>query len=217
MGSKERKAREFERRQDQILAAAEGLFRRKGVAGVRLEDIAEAIEFSKGIIYLHFQSKEALFAHILHKKIDRLLEMLRQVAALDEPMRDGVRRCLRVTVDFYFEHREYYALIFHVDTHSANLPMELQRALLARKRDCLVVLGQVLGRGVSEGVLPDWMEVEKLALVLWGMLNGILQLVETHQAAQKELEGLLDLAMKLVFEGVLNRKESHKGENHGRF
>lgn len=208
MGTKERKARDFERRQEQILAAAENLFRRKGVGGVRLEDIADAIEFSKGIIYLHFKSKEELFAHLLHKKIDRLIEKLNEVADTDEAMVAGVGRCLTVTVDFYFEHREYYALLFHVDSHAAHLPADLQRSLMARKRDCLNLLGRVLGRGVSEGILPDWMKVDQLALVLWGMLNGILQLVETHQAAQKELNGLLGLAMKLVFEGVLKRNEN---------
>lgn len=206
MGSKERKAREFERRQEQILAAAEKIFQRKGVNGLRLEDIAEAIEFSKGIIYLHFQSKEELFAHLLLRKADRLYEMLSKATELDGPMRDGVDRCLQSTVDFYLQNREYYALLFHVDTQAARLPAELTRDILIRKRNCLGVLTEVLQRGKNRGELPDSVSVDQLSLVLWGMLNGIVQLIETHQANKKNLGSLVGLAMNLVFDGILKKE-----------
>jgi len=207
MGSKERKARDFERRQEQILLAAEKIFRRKGVNGLRLEDIAEAIEFSKGIIYLHFQSKEELFAHLLLRKADRLYEMLRRATEADGSMRDGIERCLESTVDFYLEHREYYALLFHVDTQAARLPAELTRNILIRKRNCLEVFSDVLARGKSRGELPGEVSVDQLSLVLWGMLNGIVQLIETHQANKKNLGSLVGLAMNLVFDGILKKEK----------
>jgi len=205
MGSKERKAREFEQRQELILAAAETLFRRKGVNGVRLEDIAEAIEFSKGIIYLHFQSKEELFAHLLLRKVSLLYDTLQSAALDDVSMRTGIDRFLESTLAFYLENREYYALLFHVDAHATHLPADLSRELLARKRSCLTIFSELLSRGQQQGALPVHLAVDQLALVLWGMLNGILQLVETHQATKKDLEGLVNLAMNLVFDGAIKQ------------
>lgn len=205
MGSKERKARDFEKRQEMILCAAENLFIRKGVDGVRLEDIADAIEFSKGIIYLHFQSKEELFAHLLLRKVGKLYESLRLAAVNEGPMRDGIKGFLDRTVEFYRENREYYALLFHVDSHATRLPAELARDILARKRSCLTVFSDLLNRGKEQGELPADLSVDQLAMVLWGMLNGILQLVETHQANQKDLQGLVALAMNLVFDGVIKQ------------
>lgn len=206
MGSKERKEREFEQRQERILEAAEKLFFRKGVNGVRLEDIAEAIEFSKGIIYLHFKSKEELFAHLLLRKATRLHEMLREAVSHDEPMRAGIDRCLETTVDFYLQNQEYYTLLFHVDVHAPNLSAELSRDILAMKRNCLTVFTEVLQRGKHQGALPDNVAPEQLALVLFGMLNGLLQLVETHQATKKNLGALVAMAMNLVFDGILKTK-----------
>ena len=62
MGTRERKEREFETRRRLILDKAMDLFQKNSFAGVTLDDIASAIEFSKGTIYNHFGSKEEIYA-----------------------------------------------------------------------------------------------------------------------------------------------------------
>ncbi|MFP2934166.1 helix-turn-helix domain-containing protein [Pyxidicoccus sp. 3LG] len=47
------------------MAAARAEFARKGLRGARIEDITAACGLSKGAFYLHFPSKEALFAEVV--------------------------------------------------------------------------------------------------------------------------------------------------------
>ena len=47
-----------------ILQAAERLFGQKGYRGVSIDEIAEAAGVSKGLVFYHFTSKQALVEHI---------------------------------------------------------------------------------------------------------------------------------------------------------
>ncbi len=58
-----------EERPSQILDAAIEVFESRGLAGARLEEIAEAAGISKGTIYLYFESKEALFRAVVERTI----------------------------------------------------------------------------------------------------------------------------------------------------
>jgi AcrR family transcriptional regulator len=48
-----------------LVSAARAEFARKGLRGARIEDITAACGLSKGAFYLHFPSKEALFAEVV--------------------------------------------------------------------------------------------------------------------------------------------------------
>lgn len=48
-----------------LVAAARAVFARKGIKGARVEDITAACGLSKGAFYLHFETKEAVFAELL--------------------------------------------------------------------------------------------------------------------------------------------------------
>ena len=50
-----------------LVAAARSEFARRGLRGARVEDITAACGLSKGAFYLHYESKEALFAGLVHE------------------------------------------------------------------------------------------------------------------------------------------------------
>lgn len=72
MGIAERKAREFERREREILDAAFALFMEKGPDAVTNEMIARASEIGKGTIYKHFKSKSDIYAVLLIEHVKKL-------------------------------------------------------------------------------------------------------------------------------------------------
>ncbi|MDT2003740.1 TetR family transcriptional regulator [Rhodococcus opacus] len=59
---------------DRILAAAKEEFARYGVAGARINRIAEAARASKDRLYAYFDSKEALFAAVIEQWIAETTE-----------------------------------------------------------------------------------------------------------------------------------------------
>src|SRR5438128_2558813 len=54
-----------------LLDAAERTFGRLGFDATRIEDVAKEAGVAKGLLYRHFESKEALFAAVMHHKAER--------------------------------------------------------------------------------------------------------------------------------------------------
>src|SRR5580700_2342999 len=79
MGVPERKAREKQRRANDILEAARRSFETKGFLNTTLQDVAKEAEISVGLIYRYFQSKEDIFASLALKgaeQFDREIEAI---------------------------------------------------------------------------------------------------------------------------------------------
>jgi AcrR family transcriptional regulator len=65
-------------RDEQILAAAEGLLLRHGYQRITMEDVAREAGIGTGTIYLHWKSKEALFETVLLRELVALWADLAQ-------------------------------------------------------------------------------------------------------------------------------------------
>jgi TetR/AcrR family transcriptional regulator len=103
----DRKQREKEQRRNEIINAAEKLFYAKGFDKVTMDEIADAVELSKGSLYLVFRNKDSLFFAIvnrIHKEYFRqFMEMLDETA----PGGEQIRCMIGHLVDYTKAHREY--------------------------------------------------------------------------------------------------------------
>jgi AcrR family transcriptional regulator len=72
-------------RRTEILEAALDAFAESGLAGTRVEDIAERAGVSKGTVYLYFAGKEELFREAIRDKVARTLEKLASAAEGNHP------------------------------------------------------------------------------------------------------------------------------------
>ncbi|HNX98491.1 MAG TPA: TetR/AcrR family transcriptional regulator [Candidatus Aminicenantes bacterium] len=204
MGIHERKQREYDRRRDQILESARRLFQARGFQGVTLDDIALDIEFSKGTIYSHFTSKEEIVAQILLEHLHHLLEALRQVDATSTDTEDGFRRALEAYLAFYDQHRDYSQLLFFVDmvSNRYRIPKDLLNDIHRQKVNCLSELQSILKKSAGPVPAGGSHDFKHLALLLWGMLNGILQLVGARQIGRADLDRLVGLGFSVVMNGM---------------
>ena len=64
-------------RRDQILTAARALFVARGVANVRLDEIAVQLDVSKAALYLYYPGKDAIVAAVLDQQTERMSSALR--------------------------------------------------------------------------------------------------------------------------------------------
>ena len=75
------------RNRERILAAAERLFRQKGVDAVGIAELMKEAGFTQGGFYNHFASKEALVSEVVGKAVDESQQQLG--AAIADSRRSG--------------------------------------------------------------------------------------------------------------------------------
>jgi TetR/AcrR family transcriptional regulator, transcriptional repressor for nem operon len=78
---------------ERILAAAERLFREKGVDAVGLAELMKEAGFTQGGFYNHFESKEALVSQVVGKAVDEGHQQLG--AAIAQSRRRGANPLIR--------------------------------------------------------------------------------------------------------------------------
>ncbi len=103
MTSRSRHARDFERREADILEAALQLFAGDAWQSVTIEQIAQAVDIGKGTIYKHFTSKDELFARLA---LDFQQALLEELQALDPsgPVLDRLRVVMETVWSAYHRH-----------------------------------------------------------------------------------------------------------------
>lgn len=105
-GSSRRKAAKAtdrsERTRIEILAAAEEVFARQGLAGARVDDIAERAGIHRATLFYYFADKAAIHTAVLANAIGTLHERLGPVLAGGNPA-EMAERAIAVYVDFVWE------------------------------------------------------------------------------------------------------------------
>jgi len=199
MGIKERKIREFSKRRDLILGTAQALFDQSGLENVTLLDIANKIEFSKGTIYSHFSSKEEIYARILLRQLNALLTELKKVSRTSRGTISGIKRSLTTYTRFYKHHRQYFKLLFFFDLVSNHyrIPKNLLKEIKSKKLACLVQLQNIIRIDTGEST-----PYREISFVLWGMINGIIHLIESSQLKSVDLDRLTGIGFDIVTRGI---------------
>jgi len=156
MGIAERKERDFRRREEDILQAALRLFDRDNWQDVTIEQIAQEAEIGKGTVYLHFPSKEEIYAQ-LHAEFGR--KLVAQLRAIDPslPVEEQLRGMIRVVFDHHLA-APSYRRVFHYCERAdfrRGLGPSTQRELERIDGEFGQLVDRLLQRGVREGVFAN--------------------------------------------------------------
>jgi AcrR family transcriptional regulator len=81
---------------DRILVEAASLFSARGFNGTSMSDLAAAVGITKSSLYHHFPSKQALLSEIIELTVNRVTPLVREVADLDLPAGERLRRAVRL-------------------------------------------------------------------------------------------------------------------------
>ncbi|WP_341909257.1 helix-turn-helix domain-containing protein [Ferrovibrio terrae] len=134
-------------KRDAILQAARKIFARDGLDGATLRAIAAEAGIAVGTVYLHYPSKEALYAELLAGSLADLLKHLR--AAVTKT--DAQAQLLAGALAFYDFYRQrpddlYLGLYLGQGFRPTGLTPELDRLLNGRLIQCYTVLSDAMRR-----------------------------------------------------------------------
>jgi AcrR family transcriptional regulator len=206
MGLTERRTREKAARREAILEAAKAVFAEKGLRAATMDDIAERAELGKGTLYLHFRSKEDVYAALMQAGLARVAERFR--AAIDPagPADENLRRILRAYYQFYQEEPDYFRLLYfasHADV-SAKTGVDFGAP---EGRECLKVVAGVIQQGIDQGVFSPLVNPREAAALGWAATNGVLIVFEDPGPAKElglQVEEMLRKLTELLIRGLRN-------------
>jgi AcrR family transcriptional regulator len=169
--------RNVEVRREEILAATVHEVVVRGLANVRVGDVAEALGISRALVFYHFETKESLLAAALEHAVAQDLARLDATLARDP---DAVQR-LRHVLRAYGPQGKAPGWTLWVDAWAAALrDPGLRKTLRGLDRRWATELEAVVRSGVEEGtfVCPD---PTGSARRLAALLDGLAVQVTVHR------------------------------------
>jgi AcrR family transcriptional regulator len=144
--------RDAERTQAAILAAAEAEFAAKGLAGARVDVIAEEARANKRMLYYYFGSKEGLYTAVLERAYGAMREAERALNLTDLEPLDAIRRLVEFKFDYCREHPTIIPLLAGENMHGAKY-VKRSRKLRDMHHVLVDMIRQVLETGETQGAI----------------------------------------------------------------
>jgi TetR/AcrR family transcriptional regulator len=85
--------------EEKILEAAKKVFVQKGMAGARMQDIADEAGINKALLHYYFSNKEKLFEMIFMEAASRLFPKINAIFDSDQPLFDKIRSFCEEYID----------------------------------------------------------------------------------------------------------------------
>jgi AcrR family transcriptional regulator len=160
--------RDAERTKQAILDAAKVEFAEKGLAGARVDTIAEQSGANKRMLYYYFGSKEDLYVAVLEDVYGamRLTESQLDLTHL-EPM-EALQKLIEFKFDYYLKHPIVIRILAGENLHEARF---LKRSKQLRDMHVSLVasLETVLAAGRKTGIMKAGIDAVQLYISIAGL------------------------------------------------
>jgi len=175
---RKKKERERENKRNTILKAARRLFFDRGFKAVTVDSIAAKSEISKGSIYLCFESKEEIYTQILIADNIALYERIKNFSSIEASATQLLHEFARIYVDYFLNDKELFRILmtFMMQTGQMHLTDEQSNELIRSTNQNIMVLSQIIQKGIDSGEFSPVSNVWQLQNAIWGMLNGVISL-----------------------------------------
>ena len=182
--SAKRQRRQFEERDRQIREAAQRLLLERGLHGFSMEDVADAIEYSKGTVYLHYTSKEDALVASCADRVGQLADRFERAAAYPGTPRERMAAITLTHGRFVGENPVNFRTLplMHSPTVLEKAAPERRHAVDAGIGRTLAACTGVVRDAVIRGdlVLPAGKRPEDVSFALFALMLGAHLLAELH-------------------------------------
>jgi AcrR family transcriptional regulator len=197
-----RRERRGDTRPQEIVAAAFEEFAAKGYAATRLEDVAARARVSKGLPYLYFKTKEALFKAVIKSVITAHFDVMRQSMETTTLSSEAFLKgpFLSFLQDLVCSKRAFIARLMIAEGHKhPELTKYYYDQVVSRGIETLT---RLIDRGIERGEFrptrlrefPQLLVAPALTAILWR------QLFERHH--HLDTDGLLATNIELLTDAI---------------
>lgn len=144
-------ARDPERTQATILAAATAEFTAKGLGGARVDEIARRAGVNKRMIYHYFGDKEGLYLAVLEAAYTSIRTAERGLDLAHKDPVEGMRELVLFTWQYFIDHPEFLSLLGTENLHRAAY-LKQSKKIRELHSPLVGMIADLLERGAKKGV-----------------------------------------------------------------
>ena len=203
-----RRSRDAEATRGRILAAAKLEFARLGLAGARVDEIAERAHANKRMIYHYFGSKDDLFRSVVEEAYLDIRNAEQELDLDHLSPGEALETLVRFTWSYYLRNPEFITLVNSTNLHEGRHIKSSNRIRVASRR-FVGMVRNILDRGVEtgefrEGVDPVQLNITIAAIGYYYLTNRFTGSIlferdfMDNEALQSRLDFNIDTIMRLV-------------------
>ncbi len=202
MENKTGRALQSEVTRERIIAAATQLFLRKGYFGTSIADLAAAVDVTKGALYHHFESKEAIFSAVVAtiKKTWRNA-VAREVIVLRDPV-ERLERLLESHARFLEKNESFCLVLNGLMTEMEGINPKFITELRSAYKEMAGFIEQILVKGQNAGKIRRDIEPKPAALTIVGMLRGTGCSRPISEKMKYDYAATMDVFKRIVIQGL---------------
>ncbi|MDP9161939.1 MAG: TetR/AcrR family transcriptional regulator [Acidobacteriota bacterium] len=157
----------------QILRIAARLFQQQGYDGTSMNDIAAALNLSKGGLYHHFQSKDEILFNLMDHAMDITQErVINPVIKIADP-EERLRMLIKLHIGVVLSERDREITVMLHENHP--LPPSLRKRINGRKKDYVHFMEKLIAEVQRKRQSNGSVNPRAAAFALLGMINWIYQ------------------------------------------
>jgi AcrR family transcriptional regulator len=154
-------------RRIEILKSAAAAFRRRGYHGASVDEIASALEMTKGNLYYYFKNKEEILFACHDYSLDLLLSLLSEIQTQNTPPDTKLRRLVLAFVHTILDELHGTALTLNPE----SLSPALLKRVVAKRDQFDKGVRSIIQQGIDQGVFtpgdPKMIEFAIMGAVNW--------------------------------------------------
>ena len=154
-------------RRIEILKSAAAAFRRRGYHGASVDEIASALEMTKGNLYYYFKNKEDILFACHDYSLDLLLALMADVQAEPSSPEAKLRRLVLAFVHLILD--ELHATALTLDPEALSPP--LLKKIIAKRDQFDHGMRDIIQQGIDQGVFtpgdPKLIEFAMMGAINW--------------------------------------------------
>ncbi len=154
-----------QRTQEDILIVATEEFATHGLAGARVDAIAERTRTSKRMIYYYFGSKEGLYLAVLERVYAQIRRVERGINVEELSPADALRTVAEATYHHHTTHEAFIQLVSIENIHRAEHVRQSQ-TILRENATAITLLQEVIERGVQDGSFRDDVDAVDVHMII---------------------------------------------------
>jgi len=191
-----------------IIEVASAEFALNGLAGARIDEIADKTRASKRMIYYYFGDKEGLYVSALENAYRVVREGEAQLDIESLPALEGLKTLVGFTFDHHHHHEDFIRMVMIENIHSGRY-LDRSDDLRTMNEAAILRIAKLYQKGVDEGVFRDGMDPLEIhwqisALCFFNVSNRATfsKLFGSDFAAKKRQESLrsnvIDMVMRYL-------------------